>query len=226
MQCWRCCWDHKPPPQLRAAKEEELGQLMEQGAAREAQLQEGAYAQLEALAYERDSLQAELDSVLEFKQHKVSQHAVQQLHVPVRTAAALLHDRCRRRHHPQAECDAALAAVREEAVGLREALEAQRGQLERHYTGQHARMRKEYEQVRPAAAVLAGGPLSVAAAAVAAAEDTAAGRQQRLLRQRQRQPASSAASAGAATRCKALAIALQRPAAAAGGAQALPGGGA
>jgi hypothetical protein len=32
-------------------------------------------------------------------------------------------------------------------VGLREALDAQRAQLERHYAGLHAKMRKEYEQV-------------------------------------------------------------------------------
>jgi hypothetical protein len=39
-----------------------------------------------------------------------------------------------------------LAALREEAVGLREALDAQRMQLERHYAGLNAKMRKEYEQ--------------------------------------------------------------------------------
>jgi uncharacterized membrane-anchored protein YhcB (DUF1043 family) len=48
---------------------------------------------------------------------------------------------------PQAESEAALAALREETVGLREALDAQRAQLERHYAGLHAKMRKEYEQV-------------------------------------------------------------------------------
>jgi hypothetical protein len=47
----------------------------------------------------------------------------------------------------QAESEAALAALREENVGLREALDAQRAQLERHYAGLHAKMRKEYEQV-------------------------------------------------------------------------------
>lgn len=41
-----------------------------------------------------------------------------------------------------------MSALREEAVGLREALDAQRTQLERHYAGLHAKMRKEYEQVR------------------------------------------------------------------------------
>lgn len=40
-----------------------------------------------------------------------------------------------------------MSALREEAVGLREALDAQRTQLERHYAGLHAKMRKEYEQV-------------------------------------------------------------------------------
>jgi uncharacterized membrane-anchored protein YhcB (DUF1043 family) len=49
----------------------------------------------------------------------------------------------------QAETEAAMSALREEAVGLREALDAQRTQLERHYAGLHAKMRKEYEQVRP-----------------------------------------------------------------------------
>lgn len=48
----------------------------------------------------------------------------------------------------QAEAEAAMSALREEAVGLREALDAQRTQLERHYAGLHAKMRKEYEQVR------------------------------------------------------------------------------
>jgi hypothetical protein len=42
-----------------------------------------------------------------------------------------------------------MSALREEAVGLREALDAQRTQLERHYAGLHAKMRKEYEQVSP-----------------------------------------------------------------------------
>jgi hypothetical protein len=41
-----------------------------------------------------------------------------------------------------------MSALREEAVGLREAVDAQRTQLERHYAGLHAKMRKEYEQVR------------------------------------------------------------------------------
>jgi hypothetical protein len=49
----------------------------------------------------------------------------------------------------QAETEAAMSALREEAVGLREALDAQRTQLERHYAGLHSKMRKEYEQVRP-----------------------------------------------------------------------------
>lgn len=40
-----------------------------------------------------------------------------------------------------------MSTLREEAVGLREALEAQRSQVERHYAGLHAKMRKEYEQV-------------------------------------------------------------------------------
>jgi hypothetical protein len=57
----------------------------------------------------------------------------------------------------QAESEAALATLREETVGLREALDAQRAQLERHYAGLHAKMRKEYEQV---------GTLPYAAAAV------------------------------------------------------------
>jgi hypothetical protein len=48
----------------------------------------------------------------------------------------------------QAESEAALAGLREETVGLREALDAQRAQLERHYAGLHTKMRKEYEQVR------------------------------------------------------------------------------
>lgn len=47
----------------------------------------------------------------------------------------------------QAETEAAMSALREEAVGLREALDAQRSQLERHYAGLHSKMRKEYEQV-------------------------------------------------------------------------------
>jgi len=47
----------------------------------------------------------------------------------------------------QSETEAAMSALREEAVGLREALEAQRSQVERHYAGLHAKMRKEYEQV-------------------------------------------------------------------------------
>lgn len=50
----------------------------------------------------------------------------------------------------QAETEASISALREEAVGLREALDAQRSQLERHYAGLHAKMRKEYEQVRTA----------------------------------------------------------------------------
>eukprot|EP00878_Enallax_costatus_P033360 GHUV01036784.1.p1 GENE.GHUV01036784.1~~GHUV01036784.1.p1 ORF type:complete len:246 (+),score=82.53 GHUV01036784.1:823-1560(+) len=62
-----------------------------------------------------DNLQAELDSVADFKQNK-------------------------------AEAEAQLAALREENVALRETLEAQRTQLERHYAGLHAKMRKEYEQ--------------------------------------------------------------------------------
>lgn len=40
-----------------------------------------------------------------------------------------------------------MAALREEAVGLREALEAQRTTLERHYAGLNAKLRKECEQV-------------------------------------------------------------------------------
>jgi hypothetical protein len=48
----------------------------------------------------------------------------------------------------QADVQADLSAVREEAAGLRVALDAQRGELERHYATQNARMRKEYEQAR------------------------------------------------------------------------------
>lgn len=51
----------------------------------------------------------------------------------------------------QAEAEAQLAALREENVALRETLEAQRTQLERHYAGLHAKMRKEYEQASSAA---------------------------------------------------------------------------
>ncbi len=47
---------------------------------------------------------------------------------------------------PQAEIEAQTAALREEAQGLREALEAQRTELERYYVGLNAKMRKEYEQ--------------------------------------------------------------------------------
>jgi hypothetical protein len=46
----------------------------------------------------------------------------------------------------QSEFEAAAASLREESQGLREALAAQRGELERYYAGQNARMRKEYEQ--------------------------------------------------------------------------------
>lgn len=46
----------------------------------------------------------------------------------------------------QVEVEAQVAALREQNQGLREALEAQKSELERYYAGLNAKMRKEYEQ--------------------------------------------------------------------------------
>lgn len=64
--------------------------------------------------------------------------------------------------YPQAEAEAQLAALREENVALRETLEAQRAQLERHYAGLHAKMRKEYEQAsRTAFKTMTASPINL-----------------------------------------------------------------
>ncbi|KAF8055841.1 MOV10L1 [Scenedesmus sp. PABB004] len=105
--------------QLSADRDAHVAALEEQAAAREAAL----VAEREAVAGELgarvEALQAELDALADFRQHKARRAA---------------------------ESDAALSALREECAVLRGAMDAQGAELERHHAAAHSATRREYEQ--------------------------------------------------------------------------------
>jgi len=105
-------------------------------------------ADLESLCTEKDAHAARLQEQAAAREAQLqldSEARAQELYARLDALQAEL-DGVADYRDRQVEFEGVVASLREESQGLREALAAQKTELERYYAGQNAKMRKEYEQ--------------------------------------------------------------------------------